>query len=57
MVKLEEAGGSWGKLGSMLGTAAGRDPGERAEDRCGAGHGGARWGTLRAGTRWIALWR
>ena len=50
-------GNARGKVGSALGTVAGRDTGERAGDRCGAGHGGARWATLRGGTRWIALWR
>ena len=49
---------NWGKLGSVLGTAAGRDTGgtlgkaagrdtlEHAGVRCGAGYGGSRWGPL-----------
>ena len=42
-------------MGNALGTVAGRDTGERAGDRCGAGRVGTRWGTLRGGTRWSAL--
>ena len=34
-------------MGSVLGTAAGRDALEHAGVRCGAGHGGSRWGPLR----------
>ena len=36
---------------SALGTAAGRDTGERAGVRCGAGHGRSRWDPLRGGTQ------
>ena len=48
-------GNARGKVDSALGTVAGRDTGERAGDRCGAGRVGTRWGTLRSGTRWITL--
>ena len=52
----ESRGGRWGPLRggtrwSALGTAAGRDTGERAGARCGAGHGRSRWDPLRGGTQ------
>ena len=53
----KKAGENKEKLGSTLGTAAGRDTVDHAGVCCGAGHGGSRWGPVRGGTRWSTLWR